>query len=132
MKSATGSRSGRRRQEGHAFFHLCAVTQIWSVLNECWCARAICICSAPVCPGEGAATPWTMVWPNTTGKRFYPDGQNYAYGCRRPTSSYTDSLVLAVGLHLSTPTAAVDLDADTLTAAVGIPVGPATPPVTSG
>lgn len=34
------------------------------MLNECWCARASCICSAPVCPGKGAATPWTMVWPN--------------------------------------------------------------------
>ena len=34
----------------------------------------------------------------TTGKRSYPDGQNYAYGSRRPTWSYADSLVLAVGL----------------------------------
>ena len=35
----------------------------------------------------------------TTGKRAYADGQSYAYGCRRPSSTYADSPVLAVGLN---------------------------------
>ncbi|KAM3310101.1 hypothetical protein ACQJBY_031037 [Aegilops geniculata] len=85
----------------------------------------------------------------TTGKRCYPDGQNYAYDCRRPTTSYADSLGLAVGL--SWPSGYTDLRRRQPSAqngrrprcrhadssrrhkpTVGIPVGPATPPVTSG
>ena len=85
----------------------------------------------------------------TTGKRAYADGQSYAYGCRRPSSTYADSPVLAVGLHW--PSGYVDLcrrppsaqngrrpsrrHADSSRrhkSAVGITVGPATPPVTSG
>ena len=95
------------------------------------------------------AVPGVEMGALTTGKRLYADGQNYADGSRRPTWIYADSLLLAVGLplpsgypylHRRQPLAHISrryslTNADSChrhKSVVGIHVGPATPPVTSG
>ena len=86
---------------------------------------------------------------STTGNWPYPDGQINADGSSRPTLRYADSHVLAVGVpwpsgyhelsrrHPSTyicrrPSCEHGDSSRRHNQVVGIPVGLATPPVTSG